>query len=165
MGGFFDTPADGESLLVRPKDLQDNATPSGNALACEALLKLSALGGRGDFRALAEGALKLAAESAARAPTAFGRWLSAAQFALASVKQAAILGAAGGAQARALINVVRGQYRPNVVAAAALYPPPADAPELLRDRPPVEGKSAAYVCEGFVCQRPVTTPAELKKLL
>ena len=69
VGGFFDTPADGESLLVRPKDLQDNATPSGNALAVEALLKLSALTGRGDFRDLAEAALRPAADPR-RAPRA-----------------------------------------------------------------------------------------------
>jgi hypothetical protein len=165
-GGFFDTPADGESLLVRPKDLQDNATPSGNALAVEALLKLSALTGRGDFRDIAEAALRQAADLAVRYPTAFGRWLSAAEFALAEVKQVAIVvSEAGQDSARELVNAVRAAYRPNVVVAAALHPIKENAPELLRDRPPVDGKSAAYVCEGFVCQRPVTTPDELKKLL
>ena len=58
-GGFFDTPNDGEVLLLRPKDLQDNATPSGNALACEALLKLSAFTGKGEYRDAAEKALRL----------------------------------------------------------------------------------------------------------
>ncbi|MFZ5903034.1 MAG: thioredoxin domain-containing protein, partial [Chloroflexota bacterium] len=90
-GGFFDTPADGEVLPVRPKDLQDNATPSGSALATEALLKLSALTGRGDFRDLAEAALRQVAELTVRYPTAFGRWLSAAEFAQAQVKQVAIV--------------------------------------------------------------------------
>ena len=166
VGGFFDTPADGESLLVRPKDLQDNATPSGNALAVEALLKLSALTGRGDFRDIAEAALRPAADPAVRYPTAFGRWLSAAEFALAEVKQVAIVvSEAGQDSARELVNAVRAAYRPNVVVAAALHPIKENAPELLRDRPPMDGKSAAYVCEGFVCLRPVTTPGELKKLL
>ncbi|MFZ5857229.1 MAG: thioredoxin domain-containing protein, partial [Chloroflexota bacterium] len=90
-GGFFDTPTDGEVLPVRPKDLQDNATPSGSALATEALLKLSALTGRGDFRDLAEAALRQVAELTVRYPTAFGRWLSAAEFAQAQVKQVAIV--------------------------------------------------------------------------
>jgi uncharacterized protein YyaL (SSP411 family) len=165
-GGFFDTPADGEALLVRPKDLQDNATPSGNSLAVEALLKLSALTGRGDFRDQAERALRLVVEPAARYPTAFAHWLSAAEFAGAKVKQVAIiLSEAGQDAGRGLVDALRAGYRPNVVAAAALHPVKDDAPDLLRDRSLVDGKSAAYVCEGFVCQRPVTRPDELKQLL
>jgi uncharacterized protein len=165
-GGFFDTPSDGEALLVRPKDLQDNATPSGNALAVEALLKLSALTGRGNYRDLAEAALRQVTDLTVRYPTAFGRWLSAAEFALAKVKQVAIaISEDGQDSARELVNAVRAGYRPNVVIAAALYPIKENVPELLRDRPPVDGKSAAYVCEGFVCLRPVTDAVELNKLL
>ncbi len=59
IGGFFDTSKDGEQLLLRPKDVQDNATPSGNALACEALLKLTEFTGDGKYRDLAEKALRL----------------------------------------------------------------------------------------------------------
>lgn len=165
-GGFFDTPADGEPLLVRPKDVQDNATPSGNALAVEALLKLSALTGRGEFRDLAEAALRQVADLTVRYPTAFGRWLSAAEFALAKVKQVAIIvSEAGQDSARELVNAVRAEYRPNVVVAAALHPIKEKSPALLQDRPLVDGRSAAYVCEGFVCLRPVISPDELKRLL
>jgi uncharacterized protein YyaL (SSP411 family) len=164
--GFFDTPVEGESLLVRPKDLQDNATPSGNALATEALLKLAALTGRGDFRDLAESALRQVSGLAVRFPTGFGRWLGAAEFAGAQVRQVAIVvGGEGQDSARELVNAARAGFRPNVVVAAARHPIDEDAPELLRDRPLVEGKSAAYVCEGFVCKRPVTSAEELKKLL
>ena len=165
-GGFFDTPADGESLLMRPKDIQDNATPSGNALATEALLKLAALTGRGDFRDAAESALRQVSELAVRYPTAFGRWLSAAEYANANVKQVAIIVSRDGQDsARELVDALRAEYRPNVVVAAALHPISADAPELLQDRPLVNGKSAAYVCEGFVCKQPVTTAEELRALL
>jgi uncharacterized protein YyaL (SSP411 family) len=130
------------------------------------LLKLSALTGRGDFRDLAEAALRQVTEVAVRYPTAFGRWLSAAEFAQARVKQVAIVVSEDGQDsARELVNAVRAEYRPNVVVAAGLHPIKEDAPELLRERPLVDGKSAAYVCEGFVCLRPVTTPDELKKLL
>src|SRR5574341_1200012 len=82
-GGFFDTSRDEKSLLLRPKGVQDNATPSGNALACEALLKLAAFTDEGHrYRDLAEKALGLVVGLAVRYPTAFGRWLSAADFAL-----------------------------------------------------------------------------------
>ena len=82
-------------LVIRPKDLQDNATPSGNALACEALLKMAAFTDNGAYRDLAEKSLKSIAEAAVRHPTAFARWLSAADFALGNVKQVAVLGDAG----------------------------------------------------------------------
>ncbi len=74
-GGFFDTAKDSEELLLRPKDLQDNATPSGNSLACEALLKLAAFSDEGTYRELAEKSMSQVSESALRYPTAFGRWL------------------------------------------------------------------------------------------
>jgi len=164
-GGFFDTPTDGESLVIRPKGLQDNATPSGNALACEALLKLSAYTDKGSYRDLAESALKSVGEAAVRYPTAFARWLSAADFALGNVKQVAILGEAQDADLEALIQIVRSEYRPNVVVAASVYPPSQNAPSLLADRPLVNGSATAYVCEGFVCKNPVTRADDLQKQL
>lgn len=164
-GGFFDTSKHGEALLVRPKDAQDNATPSGNALACEALLKLAAFTDEGKYRDLAEKSLGLVVGMAVRYPTAFGRWLSAADFALGKVKQVAIVSEAGGEDASQLIRVVRSARRPNVVIAASAYPPPNNAPALLKDRPLKNGQATAYVCEGFVCKNPVTSIAELKELL
>ncbi len=164
-GGFFDTPADGEALVIRPKDLQDNAVPSGNALACEALLRLAAFSDNGLYRDLAEGALKSVGEAAIRYPTAFARWLSAADFALGTVKQVAVLGEAEKETFQKLVDVIRSEYRPNTVVAASPYPPGEDAPALLDERPLVDGQATAYVCEGFVCRQPVTTPEELQAQL
>jgi len=164
-GGFFDTPADGDKLVIRPKDLQDNATPSGNALACEALLKLAAYTDIGEYRDRAEKGLKSIADAATRYPTAFGRWLSAADFALGNVKQVAVLGDAEDENFQALMAVLRSEYRPNMVVAASTYPPADDAPALLRERSLVDGKATAYVCEGFVCLKPVTDPDDFKKQL
>jgi uncharacterized protein YyaL (SSP411 family) len=164
-GGFFDTPNDGEALLIRPKDMQDNATPSGNALACEALLKLAALTGRGEYRDLAEKALSIVTDLALRHPTGFARWLSAADFAQSKEKQIAVLYEARDEKAEALIHLIRSEYRPNVVVAASTVPPSNDAPELLKDRPLVDGSASVYVCEGFVCLQPTTTAVELEKQL
>ncbi len=161
-GGFFDTPSDGEALLIRPKDIQDNATPSGNSLACEALLKLAAFTNKGEYRDLAEKALTLVANPAMRYPTTFARWLSAADLALDNGKQIAVLFDAKADDAQALLDMIRSEYRPNIVVAASAYPPPIDAPTLLTERPLKDGKSTAYVCEHFVCKRPVTTPEELR---
>lgn len=164
-GGFFDTPKDGEPLLLRPKDLQDNATPSGNAMACEALLKLAAFTDEGKYRDLAENALGLTANIAPRYPTAFARWLSAADFALGNTKQVAVVYEADEDHASALIRVVHSQFKPNLIIAASSYPPAENAPPLLKDRPLKDKKATAYVCEGFICKNPVTEIVELEKLL
>jgi hypothetical protein len=164
-GGFFDTPSDAETLLIRPKELQDNATPSGNALAVEALLRLSALTDRADYRTKAEDAFRLVAEAAIRYPTAFARWLGAADFALSTVKQVAVVGAPAQSQTKALLAEIRASWRPNLVAAASAIPLPPDAPPLLAERPMLGGKPTAYVCEGFVCKTPVTEAETLRNLL
>jgi uncharacterized protein len=164
-GGFFDTSKDAIDLLLRPKDVQDNATPSGNALATESLLKLAAFTDEGKYRDLAEKALRLVVGMAVRYPTAFGRWLSAADFALGNTKQIAVLYAAQDGEATDLIQAVQSAYRPNTVVAASTYPPSNKAPTLLSERPLKDGKTTAYVCEGFVCKNPVTTVSELKELL
>ncbi len=165
-GGFFDTPAgaDGDPpLLYRPKDLQDNATPSGSSLAAEALLRLAAFTDRADYRALAERSFTPVAELALRYPTSFARWLSAADFALAEVKQVAILGNPSARATQALLKEARAAYRPNMIVAASPVPPPEGAPALLAGRPLLKGKPAAYVCTGFVCNAPVTTAGELRE--
>ena len=164
-GGFFDTSIDEKALLLRPKDVQDNATPSGNALACEALLKLAAFTDEGKYRDLAEKSLKLVVGMAVRYPTAFGRWLSAADFALGNTKQIAVVYPADGDRASELIRVIQSAYRPNTIVAAATYPPANEAPTLLFDRPLKDGKTTVYVCEGFVCKNPVSTVSELTELL
>ncbi len=164
-GGFFDTSQNSEVLLLRPKDVQDNATPSGNALACEALLKLAAFTDEGRYRDLAEKALGLASDYLIRYPTAFARWLSAADFALGMVKQVAAVYDAGRGPDQGLLQFVQSVYRPNTVVAASAFPPLKDSPALLRDRPLKDGKTTIYVCEGFVCKYPVTSIPELEKLL
>jgi hypothetical protein len=160
-GGFFDTPHDGETLLIRPKDIADNATPSGNALACEALLKLAAFTDNGKYRDLAEQTLATASDSALRYPLGFARWLSAAENAAGSVKQVAVLGETGDENFERMIQIIRSEFRPGVVTAASVFPPEKDAPALLRERGLVDGKATAYVCEGFVCNQPVNDPEAL----
>lgn len=161
-GGFFDTPSDGEALLLRPKDVQDNATPSGNSMACEALVKLAAFTDEGRYRDLAEEALSQITHFVLRYPLGFTRWLSAAENALGTLKQVAVLGEAGEENFKRMIQAVRADYRPSVVVAASPYPIEINAPVLLHNRNTLNGKATAYVCEGFVCNQPVT---EVNKLI
>ncbi len=156
-GGFFDTRDDHEKLLLRPKDVQDNATPSGNALAANALLQLSAYGDRPEWRKLAEDMLAPMLETAIQYPTAFAKWLFAADFALGPVKEVAILGE----QSQTLVQALWSEYRPRVVSAISAYPPADSSPALLQHRPLKDGLPTAYVCQDFVCKQPVNHAREL----
>ena len=164
-GGFYDTRSDHEALLVRPKDLQDNATPSGNALAAHALLLMAAYTGDGIYRDLAEVSLSGIQKIAGQYPTAFSRWLQALDFALGPVQEIAILGNSEEAETASLRTQINSRFRPYTILAASDFPPPPGHPPLLTDRPLVDGRPTAYVCEKFVCQAPVNSADALRQQL
>ena len=158
-GGFFTTADDHEPLAVRRKDLEDSPIPSGNSAAAFGLLRLALLAGEGSYERHALGVLRLMFPLAVRHPQAFGHLLGATDFYLAPVKEVAIVGP--DPEAGELLRVVRGQYRPHLVLATGA----ADGVPLLEGREPVDGHAAAYVCEHFVCQAPVTSPEALAAAL
>jgi uncharacterized protein YyaL (SSP411 family) len=160
-GGFFDTSDDHESLIHRPKDLQDNAIPCGNSVATTVLLKLALLTGEGELQSLAESNLGTMTKFMSQYPTGFGQWLTAASFMLGNPREVALVGSP--AELEPLIAVVRDTYRPFQVTAAG-NEGTTEIP-LLRDRPKVDGKGTAYVCRHFVCQAPVTEPSMLEREL
>jgi uncharacterized protein len=163
-GGFFDVADDHESLVARPKDVQDNAIPSGNSMAARVLLRLAALTGEGRYRDAAERAIGLTAGHVSRYPTGFANWLSAIDAALADVVEVAIVGAADDPQTQALLDEVARGFQPHVVVAMSADPAASIVP-LLEDRSLVDGRPAAYACRGFVCRRPVTDPGDLRREL
>jgi uncharacterized protein YyaL (SSP411 family) len=161
--GFYQTGRDAEQLVVRPRELFDNAVPAGSSVAAEVLQRLGRLTGSADWEQAGISALKPVLGVLGRAPTGFGHALGAADFALARVREVAIVGRPGATDTGALLAEVWRTYQPNRVVAAA---GPDDATAqgevpLLADRPALEGRATAYVCEHFVCQRPVTEPADL----
>jgi uncharacterized protein YyaL (SSP411 family) len=164
-GGFFDTGDDQEDLLFRPKDLQDNATPSGNALAAMAFLQLSRYTGDGEWHSLAEKMLERIQNLAVSHPLAFSEWLSVIDFAVGPVKEIALLGDEDDPGMQAFLGILRSQYRPNVVVASSPFPPEPNGPPLLNERLLANKKPTAYVCTGFVCQRPVITANEFSEQL
>jgi uncharacterized protein YyaL (SSP411 family) len=162
-GGFFTTSNDHEKLIARRKDVGDHPIPSGNSSAAYGLLRLAALTGAGGYEERATGTMRLFAPAAARHPDAFGHLLQAIDFHLSPVREVALVAPSNGADGSAplgeLASVVRSAHRPHVVLAGG--PEGSERPELLRERPAVEGKPAAYVCEHFTCQAPVTEPSDL----
>jgi len=162
VGGFFDTRDDHETLLVRPKDIQDNATPSGNALATTALLQLATYGDRPEWRSVAENMLASLQNALLRYPTAFAQWLCAADFAVGPTHEVAIIGDPDHPKIHEFLKTLWKSYRPRQATAISAYPPGPGSPALLENRPLVNDLPTAYVCQGFVCLKPVNSPDEME---
>ena len=161
-GGFFDTADDHETLITRPKDVQDNAVPAGGSMAAAVLLELAALTGESRYRAAAERAIATVLPYLARYPTGFANWLSASHLAVEGIDELAIVGAPGDPATDALIAVAATGFRPGlVVAVAAATEPGSTAVPLLGGRALIDGRPTAYLCRDFACRLPVTDPAAL----
>jgi uncharacterized protein YyaL (SSP411 family) len=164
-GLFYDTRDDHEKLLIRPREIQDNATPSGNALAAYALLQVAAYQGDGKLRDLVENMLARVQSFVYQHPTAFSQWLYALDFALHPIREVAILGDPEDQRTQSLIQTLWSRYRPDVIAAISQSPPPIGVPVLLDNRPLLNDAPTAYVCEGFVCQQPVNDADQFREQL
>jgi hypothetical protein len=168
-GGFYQTSHDHEALVARPKDFVDNATPSGNSVATDVLLRLHALTGEERYYTLAETILLVLREGMARQPLAFGHLLCALERAISRPQEIVVIGDLAGAGAQALWAEVRRRFLPNsVLAGAASDAAARDAAAvvpLLADRVQVRGLPTAYVCENFACQMPVTDSVALARQL
>jgi uncharacterized protein len=157
-GGFFSTAHDHQRLIARRKDVEDNPIPSGSSSAALGLLRLAALTGESGYEDAAVGVLRPLGSAAERFPQAFGHLLQAIAFHTSPVREVALVGD----DVTALAAVVRERFRPHVVLAGGRGGGPVP---LMEGRGPVDGRAAAYVCEGFACRSPVTEPAELAAAL
>jgi len=164
-GGFFDTADDHERLFTRPKDVQDNATPSGGGMAATVLLRLGALTGDRRYRSAAERAVGSVLPLAERYPTAFAMWLQALDLLLANIVEIAIVGDPADPATEALVRLAAGSYAPSRVVALAAAEGSGHAVALLDDRPQRGGRPTAYLCRGFTCEAPVTDPDALRDQL
>ena len=161
-GGFFDTADDSQALVVRPRDIIDGATPAGASALVDALIGFAALTGRTEHRAVADGELARVLPVLAQHPRSAGRWLATAESALAGPLQIAVVGDEPG---RSELLAAARQSAPAGTVFASGDGVDDRGLELLAYRTPINGAAAAYVCRGFVCQRPVTTVADLVELL
>jgi uncharacterized protein len=161
-GGFFTTGADAESLIVRLKEYQDNATPAENSLAADGLLRLAALTGEARYEAPAAEVLRLLGPVLAEHATAFAYLLGALERLVTPPLEVAVVSVADGA---ALRREVHGRLLPASVTVAAAPGAGADLTPLLADRGLVDGEPTAYVCEHFACRQPVTAPEDLRAQL
>ncbi|HEY6758737.1 MAG TPA: thioredoxin domain-containing protein [Baekduia sp.] len=159
-GGFFSTSEDHEQLVVRRRDIEDAPIPSGSSAATLGLLRLAALTGEARYAEAAESHLRLVAPLMGAHPQAFAYALLALDWVVRGSREVALAGSPAEGVGP-LVDVVRERLRPGVVVAGS----PGDGVPLMAGRETVDGRAAAYVCERFACQRPVTEPDALRELL
>jgi uncharacterized protein YyaL (SSP411 family) len=159
---FFDTADDHEKLLLRPRDTQDNAMPSGNARAASVLFRLGLLSGREQYLSAANNSVNAMSATIARYPMGFGEWLSVASIMMGGARELALIG--DSSELDKFTTILNSAYRPNLVVAAAEQDYQGSL-ELLRGRSRVGSKPSAYLCQQFSCKTPVTDAKDLEQLL
>ena len=165
-GGFYDTSDDHEDLIVRPRNLQDNVTPSGNAMMAKQLLRLGAYTGDSRYDRAARAVLKILTDAMQQYPQAFAESLNATEALVSGTMEVAVAGDRETEEARAIFALLNRPFRPNMVTASA----PGDVDEhgsipLLSHRKMLEDRTTVYVCRDFACRLPVTTAAELDAMI
>ena len=162
-GGFYDTGSDHETLVVRPRDVFDNAQPCGGSVATDVLLRLAVATGNDDYSAKGATPLRALQQLLGRAPAATGHWLGALDFYVSLPKEIVIVGESERPETIALLGEVSSRYLPNRVVVGMGDPaaPPLEGSPLLEQRGMQDGAPTAYVCEHYVCQLPVTDAAAL----
>ena len=153
--GFYDTGTDHETLVIRPRDVFDNAQPAGSSVAADVLLKLAVITGRDDYANKATTPMRALNRLMAGAPGGTGHWLAVLDFYVSTPKEIVIMGDPRDAGTQALLDQVWRRYLPNRVVVGGSGVEGVAAP-LLEDRGMVDGMATAYVCQNYVCQLPVT---------
>jgi uncharacterized protein YyaL (SSP411 family) len=165
--GFFDAAEDHATPITRSRDLHDGATPSGNAVAADVLLRLGAMSGNDAWTARATALLQALASTMREHPLAAGRYLSALSFYLGPVQELALAGDRESDGVQALLDASYEVYSPNLIVGYV----DEGAPDLvarlpfLQDRPARGGQATAYLCEHMACLPPVHDPEALATLL
>ena len=178
-GAFYDTGSDHESLVIRPRDVFDNAQPCGGSVASELLLRLAVITGNQEYAIKAATPMRALHDLLSGAPAGTGHWLAALDFYVSTPKEIVVIGPREEPATQSLIDVVFGRFLPNKVVVG--YDPsdkedPPVAPPyqggvggvprlpdlpLLKDRGMIDGKPTVYVCQNYACQLPVTEPEAL----
>jgi uncharacterized protein YyaL (SSP411 family) len=147
--GFYDTSDGHEALIVRPRELQDNAVPSGNAMAALGLARLAGLAVEPRYLELALAALGPMQEMLAWYPLGFAQWLTALGYVLAHPREVSIVGDVEAADTQALLDACATGYRPHQVVALGEPGVELVTVPVLEGRGPIDGRATAYVCVRF----------------
>ena len=168
-GGFFFTPDDGESLIIRKKEIYDGALPSGNAVAVLNLLRLARLTGRSDLDEKAAKTLAAFSKPIHELPSGYTQFLTAVDFAIGPSYEVVVAGPPPGSDTAEMLKALRNRFMPNKV--LLFRPSEEPSPEITRLAPftaqqrPVDGKATAYVCVEGACKMPTTDITDMLALM
>ena len=163
---FYDTGIDHESLIIRPINFQDNAIPSGAAIAADVLLKMAVITGRKEFEQYGKDALKSSVPMLNQYPLGAGHWLCVLDFYLDKTKEIVVLGKSKSCDTKELVAEVFRHYIPNrVFVGNDVEDETVSNLPILQRKNLVNGKATAFVCEDYVCSLPSSTPESFAKQL
>ena len=162
---LYDTGSDHDRLIVRPRDLFDNAVPCGNSGAAMALLRLGLHTGDSKYQETAMTALSSVSEFMQRVPNGFAWWLCALDFHLARVQEVVVMGAVDDPDTSRLLDTARSGFSPNRIFAGAAASSDDEHFPLLAGKTLIGGKATAYLCENYACLTPTTDPEEFARQL
>ena len=167
VGGFYDTGSDHETLVIRPRDVFDNAQPCGGSVASDVLLRLGVITGNDGYSSRGATPLRAMQQLLGRAPAATGHWLGALDFYVSLPKEIVLVGGREQTETAAMLREVGQRYLPNRVVVGMTDPgePPIKDSPLLEQRVMQDGLPTAYVCEHYACQLPVNTANDLARQL
>ncbi|MCY3574701.1 MAG: thioredoxin domain-containing protein [Chloroflexi bacterium] len=164
-GGFYDTSADHEKLIVRPRNLQDNVTPSGNGMLATQLLRLAAYTGEARYADAAREVLRKLSDVMPQVPQAFAQSLIAVDSLVSGFAEVALVGGLESAKVQEVLRELRQPYRPNLISAQQPDDAAPSAIPLLQGRKLLNGRTTVYVCRDFACRLPVHSASETAALL
>jgi uncharacterized protein YyaL (SSP411 family) len=164
-GGYFSASASDKSLVLRMKDENDGAEPSSSSVSALNLLRLGEMTDRNDLRTKGEETIRAFSAALSRFPTAMPQMLVALDFQMSAKQQIVLAGKKDDADTRALVAEVHGHFLPHKVVLLADQDNGVEKSDAVRAMKPVNEKAAAYVCQNFSCQAPVTDVSALRRLL
>jgi uncharacterized protein len=168
-GGFFMTADDASDLVLRPKEYQDGAVPSGNSVGALNFRRLARMTGRIDLEETALRIERSAGGMVRQSPSGYTQLMCAVELAVGPCREVVIAGNSKGEDTEKMLRALRGQYLPHTV--VLLRPTEQEAPGVLRLARYVEamksfnGRATAYVCRNKSCQPPTTEVKEMMALL
>lgn len=163
-GGFFDVSSEHDHLILLPKELQDTSTPSANALANQALLKLATYEGASlEWLDQTTPFIQSLTENALRYPLSFSSWLILIDTILSEPKEVVLVGSQQ--ELNPFFKVLWSNPRFDCVICHTDLPIPPNAPLILENRQKLKQQPTAYLCYLGVCKKPTTDIQEFDKML
>jgi uncharacterized protein YyaL (SSP411 family) len=168
-GGFYLVADDGESLLVRKKEIYDGAIPAGNSVAMLNLLRLGRMTANSDLEGKAAKIGRAFSRSARQSPAAHTQLMVALDFGIGPCYEVVIAGNAQAQDTKAMVKALRTRFLPNKV--VLLNPSEQESPgiaqlaEFTKNQSSIGGKATAYVCRNYNCKLPTTDMSKMLELL